>query len=86
VVVAWLKYYLQPVTLKLAEYAETRMEITLNVEGMRWRHGVASVKKSFQTVDGAEQAIPDLDSGKVVINGSNMDNATLKTVIDAAAA
>lgn len=60
------------------------MGITLDVEGMTCQHCVANVKKSLEAVDGVEEATPDLDSGKVIISGENLDNELLKqSVVDA---
>jgi len=57
------------------------MAITLNVEGMSCGHCVANVKKSLEALDGVEQATPDLDSGKVLIDGDNLDNNLLKQAV-----
>ena len=44
-------------------------------------HCVANVKKSLEALDGVEQATPDLDSGKVLIDGDNLDNNLLKQAV-----
>lgn len=60
------------------------MGITLDVEGMSCQHCVANVKKSLEAVQGVIEATPDLDSGKVIINGENLDDELLKqSIIDA---
>jgi uncharacterized membrane protein YraQ (UPF0718 family)/copper chaperone CopZ len=84
-VTAWLYYdRSQQRKLKLEKFLENDMGITLNVEGMSCQHCVANVKKSLESVNGVEEATPDLDTGKVVINGDKLDNAALKqAVIDA---
>jgi len=85
VVTGWL-YYQRSIQrkLKLEQFVENDMGITLNVEGMTCQHCVANVKKSLEAVDGVDEASPDLDSGKVIINGDNLDQDKLKqSVIDA---
>lgn len=57
------------------------MGITLNVEGMSCQHCVTSVKKSLEAVHGVEEATPDLESGKVIIHGKNLDYELLKQSI-----
>lgn len=81
----WLYYHRsQQRTFNLQKYAENNMGITLNIEGMSCQHCVASVKKSLEAIEGVEEATPDLNSGKVIINGDNLDNERLKqSVIDA---
>lgn len=71
--------------INLQKILENDMGITLNVEGMSCQHCVANVKKSLEAVAGVEEATPDLDSGKVVINcNDQMDSKLLKqAVIDA---
>lgn len=57
------------------------MGITLEIEGMSCQHCVASVKKSLEALEGVELATPDLDSGKVLIDGDNLDNSLLTKAI-----
>lgn len=60
------------------------MAITLGVAGMSCQHCVANVKKSLEAVEGVENALPDLDSGKVTISGDNLNTDQLKqAVVDA---
>lgn len=81
----WLYYHRgQQRKLNLHKYVENNMGITLEVEGMTCQHCVANVKKSLEAVDGVEEATPDLESGKVIINGEHLDNELLRqSVIDA---
>lgn len=57
------------------------MGITLVVEGMTCQHCVANVKKSLEALEGVEQAIPDLDSGTVLIDGDHLDQDLLKQAV-----
>ncbi len=82
---AWLFRYriIQRKKVNLLMSEET-MGITLNVEGMSCQHCVASVKNSLEAVDGVSDATPDLDTGKVLINGDSLDPDRLKkAVVDA---
>lgn len=63
--------------LKLQNFLENDMGITLDVDGMSCQHCVANVKKSLESLDGVNDATPDLDSGKVLINGDDLDNDIL---------
>ena len=70
--------------LKLQTFMENDMGITLNVDGMSCQHCVANVKKSLESVSGVTDATPDLDSGKVLINGDNLNTDQLiKTITEA---
>jgi len=81
-VTLWLFYYRnQQNQIKLQHFVENNMGITLNVEGMSCQHCVASVKKSLEALEGVTEATPDLDSGRVLIDGDNLDNGVLKQVI-----
>jgi len=81
-VTAWL-YYQRQVDrkLKLEKMVENDMGITLNVDGMSCQHCVASVKKSVEAIDGVDEATPDLDTGKVMINGDHLDNDKIRQAI-----
>lgn len=57
------------------------MAITIDVEGMTCQHCVANVKKSLEALAGVEEAIPDLDSGKVIINGEQIDDKQIKQAV-----
>ena len=63
------------------QYQEFDMGLTLKVEGMSCQHCVASVKQSLEAVDGVESAMPDLDSGEVVINGDDLDREKLESAV-----
>jgi hypothetical protein len=81
-VTAWLYHYRhQQKQIKLQQFVENDMGITLNVEGMSCGHCVANVKKSLEALDGVEEATPDLDTGKVLIDGDNLDNELLKKAV-----
>ncbi|MCK4709983.1 MAG: permease [Gammaproteobacteria bacterium] len=84
-VTLWLFYFRnQQKQIKLQKFMEHDMGITLDVEGMSCGHCVANVKKSLEALDGVELATPDLDSGKVLIDGDNLDNNLLiQAVTDA---
>ena len=81
----WLFYFRnQQKQIKLQQFMENDMGITLNVEGMSCGHCVANVKKSLEALEGVELATPDLDSGKVLIDGDDLDNDQLiQAVTDA---
>jgi len=57
------------------------MAVTLDVEGMSCQHCVANVKKSLEALDGVTLATPDLGSGKVEIEGIQLDNELLKKAV-----
>lgn len=81
-VTIWLYYDRhQQRKLNLQNFMENDMGITLDVDGMTCQHCVANVKKSLEAIDGVEDATPDLDSGKVLINGDNMDSDLLKKAV-----
>lgn len=84
-VTLWLYYdRSQQRRMNLQTLMENDMGITLDVAGMSCQHCVASVKNSLEAVDGVEQASPDLDSGKVIISGDNLDTDRLvQAVVDA---
>lgn len=81
-VTAWLFFYRsRQKKIRLQHFVENNMGITLNVEGMSCQHCVANVKKSVEALDGVSEATPDLDSGKVLIDGDNLDNESIKKAI-----
>ncbi len=81
-VTIWLSYFRhQQKKIKLQHFMENDMGITLNVEGMSCQHCVANVKKSIEALDGVSEATPDLDSGKVLIDGDNLDSSAIKQAI-----
>ncbi len=63
------------------QHKETKMGLTLEVEGMSCQHCVISVKKTLEGVEGVENAIPDLDSGNVIIKGNNLDRNQLAAAV-----
>ncbi|MDJ0880958.1 MAG: permease [Gammaproteobacteria bacterium] len=82
IVTAWLYYDRQiQRKLKLDKMMESDMGITLNVDGMSCQHCVANVKQSIEALDGVEEALPDLESGQVMINGDHLDNDKIKQAI-----
>ncbi len=81
-VTAWLFYFRhKQKKIKLQNFLENDMGITLNVEGMSCQHCVASVKKSIEALEGVSEATPDLDTGKVLIDGDNLNDAAIKQAI-----
>ena len=81
----WLYYDRhQQRKFKLQTFMENDMGITLDVDGMSCQHCVANVKKSLESVTGVTDATPDLDSGKVMVNGENLNTDQLiKSITDA---
>jgi uncharacterized membrane protein YraQ (UPF0718 family)/copper chaperone CopZ len=65
-------------------YEEFDMGVTLKVEGMTCQHCTASVEKSLKAVEGVSDAIADLDSGDVVVEGEKLDEAKLRAAVLAA--
>ena len=63
------------------QYREFDMGLTLKVEGMSCQHCVASVKQTLEAVDGVESAMPDLNSGDVIINGDDLDREKLASAV-----
>jgi len=54
------------------------------VQGMSCQHCVANVKRALESIEGVEEAKPDLSSGLVQIKGTVLDAARLaKAVQDA---
>jgi copper chaperone CopZ len=81
-VTAWLYYARSKQRkLNLQKFVENDMGITLSVEGMTCQHCVANVKKSVEAIGGVEEATPDLDTGKVIINGADLNNDLIKKAI-----
>lgn len=85
VVSVWLYFHrIQQRKLNLKYQQEHDMGLTLQVEGMSCQHCVANVKKSLEAIPGVTSAMPDLDSGDVIIDGDQLDSDTLKqTIVDA---
>ncbi len=82
VVTFWLYYFRhQQKQIKRQQFVENDMGITLNVEGMSCGHCVANVKKSLEALEGVGEVTPDLDTGKVLIDGDNLDNDLLKQAV-----
>ncbi len=81
----WLSLYRsQQKKLRQQQFLEAEMGITLNVDGMSCQHCVANVKKSLEALDSVSEATPDLDSGKVLIDGESLDSELLvKTITEA---
>lgn len=78
----WLQQYrYQQRKQHLTLIKESDMGITLVVEGMSCQHCVSSVKQSLEALEGVETASPDLDTGKVVINGNSLDITLLRQTI-----
>jgi len=57
------------------------MWLTLQVEGMSCQHCLASVKKTLESIEGVESAIPNLDSGSVMIKGNGLDRNQLSAAV-----
>lgn len=85
IISVWLYFHrIQQRKLNLEYQQEHDMGITLQVEGMSCQHCVANVKKSLEAVPGVTSALPNLDSGEVIIDGDQLDSGTLKqTIVDA---
>jgi hypothetical protein len=81
----WLFRYRWRQKRLLATASErNNMGTTLNVTGMSCQHCVAAVKKSLEAVEGVSDAVPDLDTGRVIIHGDHVDDAAIKqAVLDA---
>ncbi len=56
-------------------------DLVLRVEGMSCQHCVATVKQTAERVDGVSAATPDLDSGRVVVQGQGIDYPVLRDAI-----
>lgn len=81
-IAGWLTVYRrQQRKLKLQTFEENEMAITLDVEGMSCQHCVANVKKSVEAITGVTSAQPDLDSGKVLIDGDQVDESAVRQAI-----
>jgi len=76
-----LKRYLAHRRNSIHQYREFDMGLTLKVEGMSCQHCVASVKKSLEGIDEVESAMPDLDSGDVIVTGENLDKDKLEAAV-----
>jgi copper chaperone CopZ len=85
IISVWLYFHrIQQRKLNLEYQQEHDMGITLQVEGMSCQHCVANVKKSLEAVPGVTSAMPNLDSGEVIVDGDQLDSGTLKqTIVDA---
>ncbi len=60
------------------------MELTLTIQGMSCQHCVANVKRALESIEGVDEAKPDLASGLVQLKGTVLDAARLaKAVQDA---
>lgn len=81
-ITAWLYVYrYRSQQINLAKFSEGEMGITLKVEGMSCQHCVANVKKSVEALDGVEEALPDLESGQVMINGDKLETDKIRQAI-----
>lgn len=58
--------------------------ITYSVPAMRCGHCKASVTEELSEVEGVESVDVDLDTKRVVVAGSGLDDAALRTAIEAA--
>jgi len=58
--------------------------LILKVDGMSCQHCVASVKKSLEGLDAAEEAAPSLSSGLVRVRGSRLDVSALVAAVEKA--
>jgi copper chaperone CopZ len=57
--------------------------MTIQVQGMTCNHCVNTVKNALEEVAGVEEAVPDLTTGTVLIQGENIDiKAILQAVKD----
>jgi uncharacterized protein len=50
---------------------------TIRVRGMTCNHCVDTVKNALESVDGVEEAVPNLNTGTVLIRGENIDTKNL---------
>ena len=82
IITLWLYYNRhQQRQLRLQNFLENDMGITLKVDGMSCQHCVANVKKSLEALAGVDDVTPDLESGNVMINGDKLDDALLRQAI-----
>ncbi len=71
-------------SVPIKSQGDTGLELILNVEGMSCQHCVATVKKTLEAQPGVQQATPDLNSGRVAIEGENLDGQALAQVVEKA--
>jgi uncharacterized membrane protein YraQ (UPF0718 family)/copper chaperone CopZ len=64
--------------------AEHGMDLTIKVEGMTCKHCVANVKRAVERVADVDEALPDLDSGRVRVRGDGLDVEAIQTAIESA--
>jgi uncharacterized membrane protein YraQ (UPF0718 family)/copper chaperone CopZ len=76
-----IKRYREKRNNPFRQYKEFDMGLTLKVEGMSCQHCVATVKKSLEDIDGVDSALPDLDSGDVIVTGDNLDEEKLAAAV-----
>jgi len=67
-----------PVVVSEPDKSQT---MTIRVRGMTCNHCVNTVKTALESVDGVEEAIPDLNTGTVLIQGENIAPGTLRKKI-----
>ena len=60
------------------------MEKTLKIDGMMCPHCEARVKKALEEIEGVDGAEVSHDSGTAVVSGTRLDDAALKTAVEAA--
>jgi len=58
--------------------SEKDSDLVLNVTGMSCGHCTSTVKKSLEAFDEVEEATPNLDTGKVLIKGKNLNIEAMK--------
>ena len=58
--------------------------VTYNVPGMHCRHCERAVSEEVSAVTGVESVAVDLDSKRVTVVGSGLDDAKLRAAIDEA--
>jgi len=59
-------------------------EITYTVPGMHCGHCKAAVEEEVSQVEGVQGVAVDLDSKRVVVRGSGLDDAKIRAAIDEA--
>ena len=60
------------------------METTYTVNGMTCDHCVLSVREEVETVDGVTAVDVDLESRRMVVSGSRVDDAAVRAAVEEA--
>ena len=60
------------------------VELTLTIEGMSCQQCVANVKRALESIEGVDEAKPDLESGLVQLKGTVLDVVRLAKAVQEA--